>query len=79
MNENARRTVIGIVTLICVAAITIIGMMLYRPTKIPVRTKPELSAQKFRFGELCPDGLRVEYVNVFQLPKSVVCQKAVGE
>jgi len=35
--------------------------------------------QKFRFGEQCPDRLRVEYVSSIRLPKSVICQKAVGE
>jgi len=40
---------------------------------------PQAQAQKFRFGEQCPDGLRVEYVNTVRLPKSVVCQQPVGE
>jgi len=35
--------------------------------------------QKFKFGEQCPDGLRVEYISTIRLPKSVICQKAVGE
>jgi len=40
---------------------------------------PQSQAQKFRFGEQCPDGLRVEYVSTYRLPKAVVCQQPVGE
>lgn len=40
---------------------------------------PAMQVQKFRFGEQCPDGLRVEYVSTIRLPKAVICQKAVGE
>ena len=47
-------------------------------TKQPA-IKPEMSAQKFRFGEQCADGSRVEYIGTIRLPKSVVCQKAVGD
>ena len=41
--------------------------------------EPVRQVQKFRFLEPCPDGLRVEYVDTIRLPKSVVCQKSVGE
>ena len=42
--------------------------------------KPQtIQAQKFRFGEQCPDGLRVEYVSTIRLPKSVICQKEIGD
>ena len=44
------------------------------------KSKSEVrQVQKFRFGEQCPDGLRVEYISTIRLPKAVVCQKAVGE
>ena len=44
-----------------------------------VPENPKSQAQKFRYGELCSDGLRVEYVSTIRLPKSVVCQPPVGE
>ena len=46
--------------------------------KCVVKASPAPQAQKFRFGELCPDGLKVEYISTIRLPKSVVCQKPVG-
>ena len=45
--------------------------------KDPAPQSPQ--AQKFRFDEQCPDGLRVGYVSSIRLPKSVICQQAVGE
>ena len=61
---------------VIVAGIFVFWMASY-PTK-PTPT-PTPQVQKFRFGEQCPDGLRVEYVSTIRLPKSVVCQKAIGE
>jgi hypothetical protein len=43
------------------------------------KPQPPPQAQKFRYGEQCPDGSRVEYIREIRLPKSVVCQKAVGD
>jgi len=58
--------------------ILIIGSWNYLESK--QSTKPPIQyMQKFKFGEQCPDGLRVEYVSTIRLPKAVICQKAIGE
>jgi len=68
----------------CIAVMFFAGMAIgtfaptlaKKPEKAPA---PQPQAQKFRFGEQCPDGLRVEYVSTYRLPKAVVCQQPVGE
>lgn len=66
--------VIGIIT----ASLSIALYLNFSKVETPTApTAPQ--AQKFRFGEQCGDGLRVEYVSTIRLPKSVICQKAVGE
>jgi len=68
----------------CFAVMFFVGMAIgtvandfaKKPEKAPA---PQAQAQKFRFGEQCPDGLRVEYVSTYRLPPAVVCQQPVGE
>jgi len=65
--------------IVIIAIIILVGVNIYSVKK-ENELKPNISqVQKFRFGEQCPDGLRVEYVSTIRLPKSIVCQKAVGE
>jgi len=65
---------LGIVIVVSIAQLNI-----YLITKKEVTKPTTIQAQKFRFGEQCSDGLRVEYVSTIRLPKSVICQKEVGE
>jgi hypothetical protein len=47
---------------------------------IPPANKPIVRhVQEFRFYEKCPDGLSVSYTSTIRLPKSMHCQKAIGE
>lgn len=66
--------------LICILTILLITciFLLFQHRKDPAKN-PLPQAQKFRFGEQCPDGLKVEYISTIRLPKSMLCQKAVGE
>jgi hypothetical protein len=63
----------------------IFGFLFFIPAIIKMdkvfteKPQPPPQAQKFRYGEQCQDGSRVEYIREIRLPKSVVCQKAVGD
>jgi hypothetical protein len=67
-----------IITAIVSASLTVAAGYAYTSMS-KSQTSPSRTAQSFRFGEQCPDGLRVEYVNTFRLPRAVVCQQPVGE
>ena len=63
-----------------ISALALVGLLVggnlyYRDTTAPpaavAATAPVL--QKFRFGIVCPDGSRVEYVATERLPKSEMC------
>jgi hypothetical protein len=73
------RYTLPIIAILAALVLFVAGVYAERYSIKQPATKPEMSAQKFRFSEQCPDGLRVDYENTFRLPKSVVCQKAVGE
>jgi len=75
-----RQTVFNaLMSAIIMLAITGAVLIIWNNNATKPAPAPQTQAQKFRFGEQCPDGLRVEYVSTYRLPKAVVCQQPVGE
>ena len=75
-----KQTIIGAIAIGAIFLMTIVGLYLDHQEKMAEKPQPtKVEVKKFRYYEQCPDGLRIEYVGNVRLPKSVVCQQAVGE
>jgi hypothetical protein len=70
------------ITMYCVAGVFLVvalvagqyAVIRYTTTTPPAAVVvPAPILQKFRFGVLCPDGSRVEYVATERLPKAEMC------